>query len=424
MPKGEHNTSEKARMAANARWARERGESVPLTKKGSPEGRVRSKYGNAKDYNCAFCYGRQARDWAWLHGTDREEVTSYVPLCKPCHNSYDRASRIAGIRRNSWKISNAMSKPWSAKRRAMYDAKHGKQAVTIPKLKLTKSEFNPDELDVEYDDSSYDTYTGEIPKTGTILLFRCTKAWWTYAADETPMMKILSTAEQGENGTEEYDGLTVWDNLPFKPSAAFKYGPWLDVNGLTLQDVFKNTFVADDDDNVGAPIEKIGDWEPDSDTALYQIVIKRDRFDGEWSAKAKQYLPLDDDELDEEDEADEDEEPDEDNDDDEEEEEDDEEEEDEPEPPTRGKRSRAAAAPSPAKPATRTRTAAARGSKAPAAKPAAPASGRVSRTAAKAPAAKAPATRRGTAAKPATASSAPAKAGRKGRAAQSDDPPF
>jgi hypothetical protein len=128
MPKGEGNDSEKGQRAADIRWARERGDPVPASAKGCPENRVRSKYGDASDYHCAFCYGRQARDWAWLHGTDREEVTSYVPLCKPCHNDYDQESRTAGIRANRHKISAAKkgkpgpSFPWSDNRRARYEA--------------------------------------------------------------------------------------------------------------------------------------------------------------------------------------------------------------------------------------------------------------------------------------------------------------
>ena len=57
--------------------------------------RVWTKYGKAADYNCAFCYGRQAAEWAWLHGTDPESPRSYVPLCHSCHVAYDHAIRSA-----------------------------------------------------------------------------------------------------------------------------------------------------------------------------------------------------------------------------------------------------------------------------------------------------------------------------------------
>lgn len=116
MPKGEGNDSSFGRRAAHIRWARERGDTVPVSKKGCPEGRVRNKYGKASDYNCTFCQGRQARDWAWIHGTDREAVTSYIPLCKPCHNDYDKGTRIAGIRKAAHKISAAQKATWARKK--------------------------------------------------------------------------------------------------------------------------------------------------------------------------------------------------------------------------------------------------------------------------------------------------------------------
>jgi hypothetical protein len=49
--------------------------------------------GDAKLYRCVHCAGRgadkQARDWAWVHGTDPDDVMNYVPLCRKCHNVYD-----------------------------------------------------------------------------------------------------------------------------------------------------------------------------------------------------------------------------------------------------------------------------------------------------------------------------------------------
>lgn len=45
--------------------------------------------------NCAFCYGRQATEGAWLHGADPDELGSYVPLCHPCHTSYDHETKSA-----------------------------------------------------------------------------------------------------------------------------------------------------------------------------------------------------------------------------------------------------------------------------------------------------------------------------------------
>jgi ribosomal protein S16 len=163
----------------------------------------------------------------------------------------------------------------------------------VPKLKLSNDEFDPDELDVEYDDTSYETYDGEVPKTGTLVTARVTKCWWTYSQNDNPMIKAIAVAEDGDNGLEEYDGLPIWENITFTPSAAFRYQPFLRAFGLTLKDVKTKTIVADEEDNLGTPIEKIGTWKPGSDDALCQIVIKKDRYDGEWQAKVGKILPYD-----------------------------------------------------------------------------------------------------------------------------------
>ena len=165
------------------------------------------------------------------------------------------------------------------------------------KLKLSKDEFNPDELDVEIEDNDYDDYTGPPPPNNTMLIFRIKKMWWTYTQpdadkNEFPMIKAIVTAEQGsdDDDTAQYDGLTIWDNLTFKASAAFRYQPFLEAIGVTLKDIFGKLYVADDDDNVGAPIERIGTWVPGSDDAVIMGVTKREKYNGEWSTKIKKYL--------------------------------------------------------------------------------------------------------------------------------------
>jgi hypothetical protein len=56
---------------------------------------VQRKYGKAADYNCTFCFGRQAAEWAWLHGQDADNPESYVPLCHSCHTDYDHKTKSA-----------------------------------------------------------------------------------------------------------------------------------------------------------------------------------------------------------------------------------------------------------------------------------------------------------------------------------------
>src|ERR1700722_6955976 len=147
-------------------------------------------------------------------------------------------------------------------------------------LKPPNDEFDPDELDVDWDDSTFDTYDGEQPPSGTALLVTVKKMWWTYASDDTSMIKVLMEAEGNNHGKEENDGLPIWENLVFKTSAAFKYGPFLEVAGFTLQDIKKKMKVEDEDDRNGAPIVSIGTFKPDTDDAVIGVVTKRERFDG------------------------------------------------------------------------------------------------------------------------------------------------
>lgn len=50
--------------------------------------RVVRVYGKAKEYDCVEC-GKQAHDWANIHGRDRDLIDSYQPMCKSCHGYYD-----------------------------------------------------------------------------------------------------------------------------------------------------------------------------------------------------------------------------------------------------------------------------------------------------------------------------------------------
>lgn len=57
---------------------------------------VRKVRGSARLQQCAgdseHCTG-QAKDWATVHGTSGQDpMTDYLPLCTPCHVTYDRGS--------------------------------------------------------------------------------------------------------------------------------------------------------------------------------------------------------------------------------------------------------------------------------------------------------------------------------------------
>jgi hypothetical protein len=291
----------------------------------------------------------------------------------------------------------------------------------VPKMKIDDNELNLDAMEeAEYDDTDFDTYDGPQPPKNTILVGVVQKIWWTYTKNEDPMLKVLWVADGNVGEKEQYNGLTIWDNIVLNPAGKFRWHPFITSVGLSLRDIKNKLVVAPEDDNIGAPIEKIGTWTPDTDEAYCRVVTGRERYEGEWQTRAAKYLayeePEDDDEepeaepeaeLEEPEDADVEEEDVEDED-----VEDEEEEEEEPAPPpARSRRSAAkpaAAKPAAAKPAA-TRTAASRSAR-PAATPAkAPArTGRTARTA--------------TAAKPAAAT-APAR-GRRSKPVADDEVPF
>ena len=174
----------------------------------------------------------------------------------------------------------------------------------MPRMKLKREEFDPKKLDVKIEKSKFKRYTGDIPRTGTILIHRVTKMWWTQTEDGTSMIKGLAVAEQNEGKLKQYNGLPTWAYLVFKPDAAFTYVPFLQCFGLTTRDIFNKLMVAEDADSIGDIIEAIADWEVGSDDALCRIVVKNDR---EYGAKVDRegWLPLDEaDEVDDEDEDD------------------------------------------------------------------------------------------------------------------------
>jgi len=168
----------------------------------------------------------------------------------------------------------------------------------MPRMKLTKEEFDPKALDVEYEPSQFKRYTGEVPRTGTILIHRITKMWWGQSSDGTSMITALAVAEQNNGKLKEYNGLTTWAYMPFKPEAAFMYKPFLENFGISLMDIRNRMMVAVNDDGIGTPIESIAGIEPGSDDMLCRIVIQRDFYNEEYRSKVDRegWLPFEDEE--------------------------------------------------------------------------------------------------------------------------------
>jgi hypothetical protein len=156
----------------------------------------------------------------------------------------------------------------------------------MPKLKDAEV-LNVKELEeAEYEEGAgFVKYDGEIPPTGTMVLMRLDKAWWTYSSNDDPMLKVLCVAEGNPEGLDEYDGLTAWENMVLTSSAKFKWDPFLTHFDLTIRDVRSKTMVDDEDDSQGAPITKIG--------TLVVGVISKEKYKGNWQAHIAEWLDPD-----------------------------------------------------------------------------------------------------------------------------------
>lgn len=84
--------------------------------------RVHAARGPARDQRCVGC-NSQALHWAQTHGTDgTDPLGHYRPLCRSCHEEYDR--EIKGAKISASKMGHEVSEEARAKMRA---AKLGKK---------------------------------------------------------------------------------------------------------------------------------------------------------------------------------------------------------------------------------------------------------------------------------------------------------
>jgi len=216
----------------------------------------------------------------------------------------------------------------------------------VPRLKIDDDELDIDELEnAEYDDTRYERYDGEIPPKDTVLVGYVKSAWLTETQAGDRMIKVLFVADGNTGDEEDYNGLPVWENLALTTKSKFKWAPFFNQFGLTVRMFAKQTMLAAEDDNVGAPITKIGKWSPGEDSRC-AIVTGRERYNGAFQVRVAEWMdePEDDEDEEELDEEELDEEE-------LEEEEYEEEEEEEPPPPARTRR--AASGKGTASPATK-----------------------------------------------------------------------
>lgn len=152
--------------------------------------------------------------------------------------------------------------------------------------------------EAEYEDGgSFEKYEGEQPPVGTELFGYIKKIWWTYSQHDDDMLKILWVADGNEGDEEEFNGCPIWENYALISTMKFKWGPFLDVIGLSIRDVIKKTHVEEEEDgNNGQPIIKIGTWEPGSDESYCRVITDRHKFGDNWQTDVGTWLPYEDEE--------------------------------------------------------------------------------------------------------------------------------
>lgn len=174
----------------------------------------------------------------------------------------------------------------------------------MPRLKIDDDELDADELDnAEYEDRQFESYSGETPPKDTVLRAYVKSIWWTYTQAEDPMLKLLVIADGNGGDEEEYDGCPFWENLPLTTKAKFKWAPFFQQFGLTMRAVKAKTMIAENDDNMGAPITKLGGVLVPGEEARCGIIVSHERYQGKVTPHIGEWL--DDFEPDEDDEEEE-----------------------------------------------------------------------------------------------------------------------
>lgn len=146
-----------------------------------------------------------------------------------------------------------------------------------------------DELPEEWDESDFVEYDGPVPPKNTLLNGEAKKVWAATSKKGNDMLVVLFEASGNTGSKKQYNGWSAFDYITLTPDTAFRYGPFLEVIGATLNDVKAKTLVADEDDNVGTPVKRIGTAKFPKPCA---VITKRERYDDETVAKVGKYAAL------------------------------------------------------------------------------------------------------------------------------------
>jgi hypothetical protein len=157
----------------------------------------------------------------------------------------------------------------------------------MPKLRW--SDVDWDDLPDEWEESEFEPYDGDQPPSGTLLNGEIDRMWYkTFSSGNVGF--VVSFKAKGNRGDkEEYDGWSCLDNIVLQSNTAFRYGPLLEVLGITLDDVRRRTVTEEDEDQIGLPIVKIGTTKL---PVACSIITKIEKYEGERRAKVKTYSEL------------------------------------------------------------------------------------------------------------------------------------
>jgi hypothetical protein len=133
----------------------------------------------------------------------------------------------------------------------------------MPKMRWADAEAF-DDLPEEWDEAEFEPYDGDEPPPNIALRGKIKKIWAVQFSSGNDGFKVLFEAAGNTGEREEYDGWGVFDNVAFTPGSAFRYGPLLELLGVTLSDV-KSRSVVGEEDNTGFPVTKIAEFRMPAD---------------------------------------------------------------------------------------------------------------------------------------------------------------
>jgi hypothetical protein len=161
----------------------------------------------------------------------------------------------------------------------------------MPKMRWAGDAEEPDWSameDEEFDESGdFAPYDGPQPPKNTLLSGELKKVWAVTSQSGNHMFKVLWEATGNSGDKAKYNGLAIWDNIVWVPQNKFKWQPWLDGLGITLRAVQKATVTAEDEDNVGLPVQRINRLKF---PAPIRVLTDSEMYEGERRTKVNKWL--------------------------------------------------------------------------------------------------------------------------------------